>query len=103
MNPLRSGRYDEIKQRIQKGFIGNDDGNDFDGNFRRCFGATRTTVTAEPVQATVTLDQRPVATMQFNRIHLKRTSTKAIANQVQTTVDASALNLDQQHRDQQLK
>ncbi|GEO67808.1 hypothetical protein [Levilactobacillus spicheri] len=65
--------------------------------------ATRTTVTAEPVQATVTLDQRPVATMQFNRIHLKRTSTKAIANQVQTTVDASALNLDQQHRDQQLK
>lgn len=65
--------------------------------------ATKTTVTVEPVQSTVTLNDRPVGTVQFNKIHLKRTSTKAIAQQVQTTVDASALNLDQRHRNQQLK
>jgi len=65
--------------------------------------ATRTTATIEPVQATVSLDRRPVGEVQFNRIHLKRTSSKQIASRVQTTVDASALNLDQRHRDQQLK
>ena len=65
--------------------------------------ATKTTAHIEPVQATVTLNQQPVAQVEFNRIHLRRTSTKQIAQQVQTTVDASALNLDQQHRQQFLK
>lgn len=64
--------------------------------------ATRTTVTVEPVQTTIALNDRPVE-VQFNKIHLKRTSTKEIANQVQTTVDASALNLDKRHQDSQLK
>ncbi|GEO72780.1 hypothetical protein [Levilactobacillus zymae] len=65
--------------------------------------ATKTTVTAEPVQATITLNDRPAATVQMTKIHLKRTSAKQLSTQVQTAVDASALNLDQKHKDSQLK
>lgn len=65
--------------------------------------ATVTTTPVDPVQTTVTLKHRPANQLGMTKIHLKRTNTTQIANQVQTTVDASALNLDQQHRDQQLK
>ncbi|WP_407885584.1 hypothetical protein [Levilactobacillus sp. N40-8-2] len=63
-----------------------------------------TTSTATPaIRTTVQLDSRPAATIQPMKIHLKRVTTKQVANQVQTVVDASALNLDQKHSDSQLK
>lgn len=65
--------------------------------------ATKTTVTTEPIQATVSFNERPVTTLQFTKVHLKRTSAKQLSTQVQTAVNASALTLDQQRRNSQLK
>lgn len=72
-------------------------------------GASATTTTSKAtapemtVSTTIKLGTRANTEIQPTKIHLKRVTTKAISNQVQTAVDASALNLDQQHRDQQLK
>ncbi|MBU7538599.1 hypothetical protein ACN50C_00540 [Levilactobacillus brevis] len=72
-------------------------------------GASAATVTSNvtapemAVVTTVKLDTHANTEIQPTKIHLKRVTTKAISNQVQTAVDASALNLDQQHRDRQLK
>ncbi|WP_341780251.1 hypothetical protein [Levilactobacillus sp. HBUAS70063] len=66
--------------------------------------ATVTTTTAAPtIRTTVQLNSRPVADIQVTKIHLKPVTTKKISSQVQTAVDASALNLDQKHSDSQLK
>lgn len=68
--------------------------------------ATTTSKATAPemtVSTTIKLGTRANTEIQPTKIHLKRVTTKAISNQVQTAVDASALNLDQQHRDQQLK
>ncbi|QMU08962.1 hypothetical protein [Levilactobacillus suantsaii] len=65
--------------------------------------ATKTTVSAEPVQATVVFPTQATTTVQFTKVHLKRTSAKQLSTQVQTAVNASALNLDQRHRASQLK
>lgn len=64
---------------------------------------TTTNTAAPAVRTTVQLDSRPAAPIHPMKIHLKRVTTKRIASQVQTVVDASALNLDQKHSDDQLK
>ncbi|MGQ4559759.1 hypothetical protein ACUIJQ_10855 [Levilactobacillus hammesii] len=65
--------------------------------------ATVTTPATPVVQTTVQLKSRPNTELQITKIHLKPVTTKKISSQVQTAVDASALNLDQKHSDDQLK
>lgn len=66
--------------------------------------ATKTTTTPAPVvQTTVQLAAHPETEIQFTKIRLKPVTTKKISSQVQTAVDASALNLDQRHQDSQLR
>jgi len=68
--------------------------------------ATKTTVTATPVNPAVTavvnLKTRPAGDFQLTKIHLKRVTSKEISSQVQTNIDASALSLDQKHQASQL-
>ena len=64
---------------------------------------TTTTAPAPVVRTTVQLKSRPAAEIQVTKIHLKPVTTKKISSQVQTAVDANALNLDQKHSDSQLK
>lgn len=55
-------------------------------------------------RTTITLKPRPNTEVQVIKIRLKKpTTTKQLSKQVQTNVDASALNLDQKHTDSQLK
>ncbi|MFC6290323.1 hypothetical protein [Levilactobacillus angrenensis] len=71
-------------------------------------GASAATTTTTPapavVQPTVTLKKQAQPEIRPTTIKLhKRVTTTQISSQVQTAVDASALNLDQQHHDGQLK
>lgn len=68
--------------------------------------ATKSVSTPAPAvaQPTIALNQaaQPEIKPQTIKLH-KRVTTSQISNQVQTVVDASALNLNQQHHDSQLK
>ncbi|WP_367295557.1 hypothetical protein [Levilactobacillus yonginensis] len=67
---------------------------------------TSTVAVATPrldVDTTVEIGSRPNAEIQPTKIRLKRVTTKAISSQVQTVIDASALNLDNRHTESQLK
>lgn len=66
---------------------------------------TTTTVAAPQIErTTVTLTPQANTELQVVKIKFhKPTTTKQISSQVQTAVDASALNLDQKHSDSQLK
>jgi len=69
--------------------------------------ATTTTAAATAPRVertTIQFNTRPDTTVQVVKIKLhKPTTTKQISNQVQTAVDASALNLDRQRTASQLK
>ncbi|TGD19847.1 hypothetical protein [Levilactobacillus suantsaiihabitans] len=66
--------------------------------------ATTTTPAPAVAQPTVTLKKQAQPEIRPTTIKLhKHVTTTQISSQVQTAVDASALNLDQQHHDGQLK
>ncbi|WP_057877777.1 MULTISPECIES: hypothetical protein [Levilactobacillus] len=67
--------------------------------------ATKTTTSdnAPEIRTSIQLSDRPNAGIQPAKIHLQRVTTKKISSQVQTAVNASALNLDNKHDDRQLK
>ncbi|WP_203637565.1 hypothetical protein [Levilactobacillus wangkuiensis] len=66
--------------------------------------ATATATAPRVERTTIQFNPQPDTTVQVVKIKLhKPTTTKQISNQVQTAVDASALNLDRQHTDSQLK
>jgi len=68
--------------------------------------ATTTVSTPAPAvtETSITLKQQAQPEIHPTTIKLhKHVSTSQISSQVQTAVDASALNLDQQHHDSQLK
>lgn len=58
---------------------------------------------APEIRTSIQLRERPNAGIQPAKIHLQRITTKKISSQVQTAVNASALNLDNKHDDRQLK
>lgn len=69
--------------------------------------ATHATASATAPQierTTITFNPRPDATVQVTKVKLhKPTTAKQVSSQVQTTVDASALTLDQRHSNRQVK
>ncbi|WP_125580321.1 hypothetical protein [Levilactobacillus cerevisiae] len=66
--------------------------------------ATATATAPRIERTTIQFSAQPNTEVQVIKIKLhKPTTTKQISNQVQTAVDASALNLNQQHSDRQLK